>query len=152
MVFRSWVAVNGLEITRVHGRTTIFLSKIIINLNLDISRVAFREVYEWVCLSDARYWLFRLPKSYEKQNHSCTIYFKCWYLNFSHASASFLMFCKQSAAASWTVSSSDPISLSKWITTPLWCIVTQFQGSLLNWSRAGKEAGTVKFLLKMHIA
>ena len=60
----------------------------------------------------------------------------CWYRNFSHASANFRMFCKQSAAASWTVSSSEPIRRSRWPTTPFWCMATQFHGSLLSWNRA----------------
>ena len=60
----------------------------------------------------------------------------CWYRNFSHASANFRMFCKQSAAASWTVSSSEPMRRSRWPTTPFWCIATQFHGSLLSWNRA----------------
>ena len=64
-----------------------------------------------------------------------------------------LMFCKQSAAASCTFSSSDPISLSRWETTwlarsdvwkgwwlvmctPDWCMVTQFHGSFDSWWRA----------------
>ena len=41
-------------------------------------------------------------------SYPCSFLFRCWYLNFSQAKANLRIFCRQSAAASCTASSSEP--------------------------------------------